>query len=254
MPGILYQNLRFSKDCIVKASKGILKRNRQIEKFKDIHKNKRCFIIATGPSLTIEDVEMLKDEITFSVNSCYQLFSKTTWRPTYYMISDNRVYKRIEADLKSIRNELNTVFCAEDVEWYDDVIRFNTTIAYQNIPERGFVREIVEKRNRLFMSTDPSKYIVSGHSVVYSAIQMAEYMGFSEIYLLGVDCNYSGAQQYSSLIKGTPQKRSNMADPMHIDYYYANKHFTEKTKVYNATRGGMLEAFPRKNFDEIFAK
>ena len=49
--------------------------------FKNIHKNKRMFIIATGPSLKIRDLEKLKqkNELSMSMNGIYHIFSKTTW-------------------------------------------------------------------------------------------------------------------------------------------------------------------------------
>ena len=53
--------------------------------YQNRHKGQRCFIVATGPSQSIEDINKLKGEITFSVNSIYTCFSDTDWRPTYYL-------------------------------------------------------------------------------------------------------------------------------------------------------------------------
>ena len=72
-----------------------------LSKFKDIHKGERCFIVLTGPSLTLEDVEMLKDETTFAVNSCFKLFSKTSWRPSYYVLTDVLIYKKMGKEIES---------------------------------------------------------------------------------------------------------------------------------------------------------
>lgn len=56
----------------------------QLKKFKNIHKGQRCFIIGTGPSLTVEDLELLKDEICFGSNRIFEIYPRTSWRPTYY--------------------------------------------------------------------------------------------------------------------------------------------------------------------------
>lgn len=40
----------------------------KIKKFNNIHKNDRCFIIGTGPSLKTDDLEQLVNEITFGAN------------------------------------------------------------------------------------------------------------------------------------------------------------------------------------------
>ena len=52
-------------------------------------------------SLTIEDINLLKGEFTFSMNSIYKLYDKTDWRPTYYCIYDDIVFKNNEADIRS---------------------------------------------------------------------------------------------------------------------------------------------------------
>src|SRR5690625_3210612 len=44
---------------------------------KNKHKGEKCFIVATGPSLTIEDLEKLQNEITFSMNSICFAFDET---------------------------------------------------------------------------------------------------------------------------------------------------------------------------------
>ena len=59
-----------------------------LKKYKNIHKGQRCFIIGTGPSLSVEDLEKLKGEITFGSNRIFEIYSQTDWRPTYYMNQD----------------------------------------------------------------------------------------------------------------------------------------------------------------------
>lgn len=55
---------------------------------KESKKGKRCFIIGNGPSLNAKDLDKLVNEDTFGVNEIHRLFSKTLWRPTYYIIID----------------------------------------------------------------------------------------------------------------------------------------------------------------------
>jgi len=60
----------------------------QLKPLKNKHLNKRSFIIGTGPSLTIKDLELLENEITFGCNKLYLAFDNTDWRPTYFTMSD----------------------------------------------------------------------------------------------------------------------------------------------------------------------
>ena len=42
--------------------------NTVFEQYKDIHKGKRVFLIANGPSLKDTNLDLLKDEITIAMN------------------------------------------------------------------------------------------------------------------------------------------------------------------------------------------
>ena len=65
-----------------------------VSKFKNKHQGERCFIIGNGPSLDPNDLNRLNDEICFGTNGIYNIYSKTSWRPTYYCVTDkNFIYK-----------------------------------------------------------------------------------------------------------------------------------------------------------------
>ena len=79
-------------------------------------------------------------------------------------------------------------------------------------------------------------------------------MGFKEIYLLGTDCNYTiGSYNNHFGGDGKPDLIDHSISSMLKGYQmcrdYADKH---DLKIYNATRGGMLEVFERVDFDSLF--
>jgi len=74
----------------------------QIKKLKNIHKNKRAFIIGNGPSLCISDLDRLKDEVTFACNKIYLAFDQTDWRPTYLFLADTMVAKNNVERIESL--------------------------------------------------------------------------------------------------------------------------------------------------------
>ena len=45
-------------------------------------------------------------------------------------------------------------------------------------------------------SNNASRLLYDSNTVTYIMIQLAAYMGFNEIYLLGVDCNYKQERNY----------------------------------------------------------
>ncbi len=230
-------------------------RYKPLEKYKNLYHGKRCFIVATGPSLTLEDVEKIKGEVTFGMNSVFRLFDKTDWRPDFYGVVDTWVYDNIKEDLEKC-----TFDCAfypdKYIKWEND---FTHPIPlYQGIGYNAYIRSIIPKRyRRVKFSKDISKRVFEGTSVIHFLLQIIFYMGFEEIYLLGTDCNYSGKVKHSELVS---YKNSNQIgnSPEDIynglieDYEFANKVAKERgIKIYNATRGGMLEVFPRVALEDL---
>ena len=156
--------------------------------YQNRHKGQRCFIVATGPSQSIEDINKLKGEITFSVNSIYTCFSDTDWRPTYYCVQDRVVYEKnckgideLKAAQRFISDSIPQAYRKGDI-LYPTNERFHHCF-------NGY-------KFRIRFSDDSSKVVFAANTIVYSAIQLAVYMGFSEIYLTGCDCNYTSPKKH----------------------------------------------------------
>ena len=79
----------------------IARSKNSIKALKNIHYGKRCFIVGNGPSLKVEDLEKIQNEICFGTHRIYQIFDKTYWRPMYYCAQD---YKLIQESCKEISN------------------------------------------------------------------------------------------------------------------------------------------------------
>lgn len=226
--------------------------NAKIEQLKQVHKGKRCFIVATGSSLKGEDLEKLREEneISISMNRVYSFFENTRWRPQYYVFIDRGGIKNYEEDIK--RLDLKTMIIGDGYEefWED----FNNENMY-----KIHVTHTNSDSNVLDFSEQCEQAVYGGATVTYCCIQLAVYMGFDTIYLLGVDCDYKqgGSSQYftSNYVKqGVKSGRYDLEE--NLAAYKMAREYAEKhnIKIYNATRGGKLEVFERVNFDEIFMR
>ena len=226
-----------------------------LKKFKDIYAGKKCFIIGTGPSLKAEDVKAVIESdafVTFGVNTLYKIYDELGLKADYYCIIDPSTYGSVGKSVKKyhtdtffipdnrIKNEKEqsiNKFALECSSFY----KFSC-LEYFGYPKFGF---------------DLSDEIYDGASVVYATMQIAAYMGFSEIYLLGVDCNYDKNQQLHneklSYEKGYKYKWTKQTGISMIDGFQGAKDQVDaqNIQIYNATRGGMLEVFPRVDFDEV---
>lgn len=217
----------------------------ELKSMREIHKGQRCFIVATGPSLNIDDVKKLSNECTFSMNSIVNMFSQIDWRPTYYAIQDERVYSKLKQDCrfneiehKFIANCLKKKATDEKNPVYFPLDLLNHIMPYQKYKYK--------------FSENAYLNVYDGFTVTFSLIQIAVYMGFKEIYLLGADCNYSGPKQhfsdYGITVNDHPENE--MIPAYTVAKYYADSH---NIKIYNATRGGKLEVFERVDFDSLFS-
>lgn len=214
---------------------------------------KRCFIVANGPSLRMSDLDRFSDndEITFGMNRIYALFDRTKWRPTFYMSQDPTVIRScFEETRQQIKN--STVFIKSTGEpKYDVDGAIYYDLDYSNV-NKNIAPSFYDGANCVF---------ADGKSVMHSALQLALYMGFNTVYLIGADCNYSSdnksINEYSYPDKRM-YDRTKVGIPPDIEYtfsaYEAAKKYAEKKgiRIYNATRGGMLEIFERVDLDSLF--
>ena len=103
---------------------------------------------------------------------------------------------------------------------------------------------------------------------MYTAAQIAAYMGIKEIFLIGVDHHFHISQNNAGQIVVDNSVKDYFTDKYNEDKdqlyipntekstltYVAMKEQCEKRgiKVINATRGGKLEVFSRVDFDSLF--
>lgn len=238
------------RNAIIKFKRFLFKK--EIEKSKDLivqfknkYEGKRCFIIGNGPSLTVSDLEKLKGETTFASHGIFYIYDKTDWRPTFYCAQD--------AKLISEKYDVIKNFCSESINF------FGVVSYIENYPkftkDALLVNLIIEEfeDNYPKFSEDLSIGAYEGLTVTYFNIQLAIYMGFKEIYLLGVDHFYSGDENdhfsQKDICTNVPQTDKTTFSYMKAQQY-AKSH---GIKIINVTRGGHLEVFERENFDDLIS-
>lgn len=231
-----------------------------IRKLKNTMTGKRCFIIGNGPSLEPEDLELLKCEKCFAFNRIFDIYNYTKWRPTYYMCTDRAIIKNTlphEIE-KCIGSEIVFIYDKEIVEKNRSKMNIHQIILHGKTPvkrEKLVLREIKEDVSRCFSPCQ---------SVTITAFELAFFMGFSEIYLLGLD-HFFGVevdmkgnkiinQDVQPHFKETKDKKIYNSNKEALTLSYEKcKEFGEKhgVRIVNVTRGGMLEVFSRRSLEEI---
>ena len=235
-------------------------KDKRLKVLHNSHVGEDCFIIGLGPSLNINDLDTLNkaDAFCFSMNNVDKVFSKTKWRPNVYFVSDPIIAKQSEFEEKVIRLDKDGVItlCPKNVfpQVPSCMIRYVKNFSrnkFYKIANGCIVKGVTK------FSKNAYHQIYDGSSCVHSIIQLAYYMGFNTIYLLGVDCGSSSTLDYSPLIgeksKGVYASLT-VSQRLIMDFESLNKSLQmSKTplKIINATRGGFLEVFPREKIDNI---
>jgi hypothetical protein len=226
---------------------------RRLRSVRDKHVGERCFIIGNGPSLKKTDLSKLKDEWTFGMNRIYLLFKQMGFATTYY-VSINRLV--IEQCTQEI---LNRVPCPKFINWRArDLIDFSTDMVFVH-PRSGGPR----------FYTDLTEGVWQGATVTYVAMQLAYYMGFHKVILIGVDHSFaSKGRPYETIVADGDDQ--NHFDPNYfgrgfkwqlpdlatseLAYIIAKYKFEESGReIVDATIGGRLEVFRKVAYQSLFA-
>ena len=230
----------------------------ELAKYKDIHKGERCFIVGNGPSLRMEDLNTLKkhNEVCFGVNKIYKAYTQTSWKPNYLCVSDPLAISSVIKKLHQSMHE--EVFFADDYHWTEN----------KQIEGVNYVHFCTEDYGEYEpnFSDDITKGVFCGFTVIYDfCLQIAAYMGFKKIYLIGTDSttyesvtdprNHFISDYHTRQDSELFQSLGHVSrwDKVFQAYRKAEKYSIKHGfRIYNATRGGALEVFERVDFDALF--
>lgn len=229
---------------------------RRLLALRDRHRGGRCVILGGGPSLVSTPWELLAGEVTFAVNGFYHLLPKVGFVPTYYVVEDRLVAEDNRHALSSLEGP--TRIFPEDLRYAlaggerSVFLRFERFYDDPERPSPEFPRFV-----------DPERLVFYwGGTVSYLNLQLAYYMGFQDVFLLGMDMNYAVPDGLRSNVILSREDDRNHVHPawfgpgkrwhdpqvqrMQLAFERARQAFEAAgRRVYNATPGGKLEVFPR---------
>lgn len=228
----------------------------KLKALKNTKEGKACFIIGNGPSLRAEDLDKIHESgyDSFASNRIFKIFDKTLWRPTYYSVVDWKGVDEKDA------NQLDVQYLFfSDYYWRKHKITNPNSLVFY-----GY-RLSDPKLSTFRFSEDITQQIYMKGSVTYTNFQIAMYMGYHKIYLLGMDNSYAYVLgRDGKKVKNEGVETSHFytdAVPEHIyseseamdNCFIAAKQYADRhgVEIYNATRGGKLEVFERVDFDEL---
>ncbi len=158
-------------------------------RLKDIHMNDRCFVVATGPSLKKQDLTLLKNEIVIGISGLYTHQDIKIFMPKYYVSTPIFRYHRdlyLEETFISDLREMDNSLSDETIMFFDiydkPYIERNGVFKNKEIHWLQYIPWDEEDLAKIDLNNLPNIYLAS-EILFYIAL----YLGFKEIYVLGVD-------------------------------------------------------------------
>ncbi|MFW6145873.1 MAG: hypothetical protein ACOC7R_00910 [Planctomycetota bacterium] len=242
------------------------------------HAGRRCFILATGPSIRTQDLSPLADELCIAVSHFFLHPDIRRIRPAYHVLAPYHPPFDFDA--------LDTVFDGFDAH-YDDKVCFIFGHRPYEYSVWDYLRQYPRRRraHQYFIDYGRSEQLLDANhtrpavwdltarpfeprTVLYVAIQAAASMGCREIVLLGCDHDYL-ADMTRVTNHHFYREEDGVSDVEHLSGFTTERWFEEYhfrwrqyrlmrralaargITITNATVGGMLDVFPRADLADL---
>ena len=208
---------------------------------KNKYQGKRCFIIGGSPSLNQLDLAKLNNERTFTINRGYMLSRQGLNHSDFHVLIsqrlfyDNKVYEEIPPG-------------------WADIFFFNAV--FDSLPFSNII--YLDFDIRKYWQPDLTKTQGNSFTSASAAALIAAYSGFKDIYLIGVDLDFTNLSGHAySQTDGEKERQTShsgvSAPTMLEELNILNKRLGENgINLYNASPAGIVNCLPRVKYEELF--
>lgn len=208
----------------------------------------RCYIIGNGPSLNKTDLSRLKNEFTIGTNRIYLNFDKMGYQTTFHCSVNPFVIRQFADDIDQVKS---IKFLRAETR--NDLKNHFNSHFMESAGIHDFIQDL--QRNRW----------CEGWTVTYAAMQLAYYLGFETVILVGVDHFFKDTGQPNKLVSAGDVDQNHF----HPDYFAKgvkwqypdlqrsersylearNTYEADRRVIVDATVGGHLALFPKVSFE-----
>lgn len=223
----------------------------RIEQFRNRHRNERCILVANGPSLNRMKLDFLRHEIVIGMNKIYLGFKQFRFYPRYYVAVNAKVIEQSVEQIKAM-----------------NCVKFISTRGAKLIPENALTYHVETRRPPERFCRDITQGLHEGWTVTFAALQIAYYLGFKEVVIIGMDhrYEYNGAPNAACKLDGP--------DPNHFspDYFgggqtwdnpdleHAEESYriaraefeNDGRRIVDATVNGACSVFDKTEYQQLF--
>ena len=259
----LFQVLRTGRDALVRLENmpemvfhsWWRDSNQRLKKYQNIYEGKRCFLIGNGPSLKNTDLALLKNEYTFGMNRIYLAFEEWGFQTSFLVSVNDLVIEQCHHDFRELNMPKFFSWRSKDLLFPDSQPDINTHFLYTTYTGPKF-------------NNMTTKRFWEGATVTYVCLQLAFCMGFSEVFLIGVDHSFDTKGKANQTIVSQGDDPNHFSpeyfgkgfrwqlpdlDTSEVSYRLAHQSYLSAGRqVFDATIGGKLEVFPKVDYGSIF--
>lgn len=223
-----------------------------IQHYRDLYSEQDCFILCNGPSLNRVDLAKLNYYHCIGLNKIYMLFERVKLNLTFHVAVNKLV---IEQSLQEFTKLECPSFISYQVARHDLKQANNINYIYAE-------HRVAPRFSRVY-----DEPIWEGYTVTNVALQLAFFMGFQNVFIIGMDHSFatSGKPNEQQLLQGND---SNHFDPNYfagcqlhlpdlegseLSYRMAQFAYQRSGRcIYDATVGGKCTIFSKINMNEAF--
>ena len=221
-----------------------------VSRFKNLHAGQRCVIVCNGPSLNAMDLRFLRREVVFGMNKIHLGLDTFGFYPRYLVAVNTLVVEQSRAELAAM-----------------SCIKFVSTRAASHLPKDAFTYQLPIIGPPTMFSTDIAQGVREGGTVTHVALQIAHFMGFSTVVIIGMDHRYS--------FDGKPHQVKHLSGPdvnhfsplyfagkdwMNPDLLRSEKSYSAARRIFeaagkrvvDATVDGACQVFAKADYKQVF--
>ncbi|MFM9101849.1 MAG: hypothetical protein ACKOPS_11165 [Cyanobium sp.] len=185
----------------------------RLSRFRDCHRGERLVLVCNGPSLNQTDFSLIRKEVSMGLNKIFLGFKKLHFYPRYYVAINRRVIEQSSSQIQRL-----------------NCIRFLRDLGAENPFPQSALTYFIPSRPEQRFHQDLCKGFFEGYTVTFAALQIAFFMGFAAVVIVGMDHRYT--------FEGAPNESRELSgpDPNHFDSSYFSGHTWDNPDLANSER------------------
>ncbi len=236
------------------------------------YKGKSCYILGNAPSLNNHDLLLLADHPVFCMNTFFVHKDFDSIKPGFYVFADPDLKKIDETEIRDWWMKLIAATSNRGILFFLPIQLKDSYVHEKLANERlHFVDLSLPFSKQSVKGFDLSLPVNGVQNVLVLTIQIAMYMGFTRIYLLGADHDwmshfgneqrhfYNPAETQVENVGSTGYSYSwwlHAVNTMFYQYKLIRKQIEKRgmVKIYNASESGVLDVFPAIRYKDTFSE